>query len=64
MSNNQSVRMLKQRCPCCREQGYLELIACNECNKTIAICELVGTVFTDPLNISMNKVFSDDPKKM
>jgi hypothetical protein len=57
------VRRLKQRCPCCKGEGYLELFSCSECKKIFAICELVFTQFTDPLDIKMDKVYDGDPKK-
>ena len=54
---------LKQNCPCCAGEGILELYACNNCNKVIAKCDLVHTIFIDPLDISVDKVYEEDPKK-
>lgn len=50
---------LKQRCPCC-EEGYLELHTCDDCKKVFAICEEVGTIFIDPLNISISNISHKD----
>jgi hypothetical protein len=49
---------LKKTCPCCKE-GYLILHTCENCNKIVAICDEVGTIFNDPLNISAESI-SDD----
>jgi hypothetical protein len=53
--------MLKQRCPCCKE-GYLMLCTCDDCKRVMAVCDEIGTVFLDPLDISMEKIadYDDD----
>ena len=47
---------LKKRCPCCYQEGYLELYTCDECKKIVAICDEVCTVFINPLDINLDKI--------
>jgi len=53
---------LKQRCPCCKE-GFLELCTCDNCKRVIAVCDEVSTIFIDPLNISLERVWENNPKE-
>jgi len=52
---------LKKTCPCCKE-GYLILYTCVNCNKIVAICDEVGTIFSDPLNISEKSIPNADDR--
>jgi hypothetical protein len=54
---------LKQTCPCCFGDGILELYACNNCNKVVAKCDTLGTIFIGPLNISLDKISKKDSKE-
>jgi len=52
---------LKKPCPSCKE-GYLILYTCANCNKIVAICDEVGTIFNDPLNISEESISDGDDR--
>jgi hypothetical protein len=57
------IYILKEKCPCCNV-GVLELLICDNCQQLIAMCDLVFTVFPDPLDININKTFQDDGREM
>ena len=50
---------LKQRCTSCQLDGLLQLMACKNCNKIIALCDLCNVIFIDPLNIDLKKMSRD-----
>jgi hypothetical protein len=55
--------ILKEKCPCC-DVGELQLLTCDNCQQLIAMCDLVFTVFPDPLDININKIFRDGGREM
>ena len=52
---------LKQNCPCCG-QGFLELFTCINCRNLVAICEEMGTIFSNPRHIDANGISANNQK--
>lgn len=52
---------LKRNCPCC-DQGFLELFTCVNCGSLVAICEEMGTIFSNPKQINSNDISTEDQK--
>lgn len=52
---------LKINCPSCG-QGFLGLFTCVNCGSLVAICEEMGTIFSDPKQINANNISSENQK--
>lgn len=43
--------LLDRRCPCCSEQGALVCVKCKSCGHQCLICDEVGTIYFNPMNL-------------
>jgi hypothetical protein len=60
MEIRKPVWQLKKRCPHCN-QGELVFITCPGCKKIMLQCSELGTIFTDPRDLSSNQEMTNKP---